>query len=82
MTIDAIMDAIAAERRRQLEKFGDRSIGGDAIGWETRGLIIGEECGELQRAILEYCQLGLSVDYVRAEAVQVAACAIAMLERL
>ena len=77
------IDLILAERRRQEEKFGEQNH--DLPVWM---LILGEEYGELQEAILEsgpwkgiHPELG-GYDNVLKEATHVAAVAVQILEYL
>lgn len=68
----SIQDEIAAERKRQDEKWGEQSH--DPLIWKA---ILGEELGEADRAILE----GSALKY-RDEMIQVAAVAQASIESL
>jgi hypothetical protein len=82
-TRETIYRAIDAERTRQQSKFNKpHSWGvGDCSSYmvtdSTKLLVLAEECGEVSRAVLERDK-----DNLRAELVQVAAVAVAWLERL
>ena len=73
-----IYAAIDAERERQDQKHGDRSIASPQVGMETAYLILAEEVGEVARALLEEG----SLTDLHQELVQVAACAVGWLEAL
>lgn len=77
MTRDEITRAIDAELSRALDKHGDASMSGAAMSPAQRYVVIGEECGEVARALLDGDAVGLEE-----ELTQVAACAIAWLGRL
>ena len=70
--------AIDAERVRQDEKHGGRSIASPSVDMETAYLILAEEVGEIARNLLD----GGSLAQLREELVQVAACAVGWLERV
>ncbi len=78
-TQQVILQAIAIERDRQDEKWGaDRTL-----PWGDWSLILGEEVGELQRAMLEsrFAENQIAaLDHIITEAVQVAAVAVALVE--
>lgn len=67
-----LVDIILAERGRQIRKFGSKGENLNATAWLT---ILGEEYGEVARAVRE----GDSDNYAE-ELVQVAAVALAALE--
>jgi NTP pyrophosphatase (non-canonical NTP hydrolase) len=73
--MDNIIQEIKAERARQDAKFGEQNH--PAERWLT---ILGEEVGEVNRAAIDYWHDGKSLEAYRAELVQVAAVAIAMLQ--
>lgn len=82
MNRGTIYDLIDAERERQRAKFGSASIGGDAINNDKRIAIMAEELGEVAKAADALALRGGSyADELRAELVQVAACAVGWLER-
>jgi hypothetical protein len=82
---DDVVAAIAAERKRQDEKWGEQNHTD-----EVWALILGEEFGELQKAILDGSfavsgrylgsRVGHKVDDTELELVQVAAVAVQWLE--
>ena len=83
MTREDALVMVLAERKRQHERwhrehewgFGDcSSVNLPAI---TKAAVLGEECGEVQRAVLDRDN-----DSLRVELVQVAAVAVAWLESL
>jgi NTP pyrophosphatase (non-canonical NTP hydrolase) len=84
-----IRTAIKKERVRQYRMFGDKSIAGK-LPLDTKFRILGEEVGEVARAIDHYQRYRRAKkpvaqkvrDDLRRELVQVAACAVAMLESL
>lgn len=92
MTQAQIITAIRAERRRQDRRFGIRSIGSKSVNLDTKLRILVEEVGEVARAIdlIDEAQqtrgphalLGTRRQNLRDELVQVAACAVGMLESL
>jgi NTP pyrophosphatase (non-canonical NTP hydrolase) len=69
------IDEIAQERTRLDAKFGEQNH--TVERWLT---ILGEEVGEVNRAAIDHWHGGKSLDAYRAELVQVAAVAIAMLQ--
>jgi hypothetical protein len=77
MTRAEIFTAIELERARQDSKHGADSMGGPNMSRSQRLVVLTEELGEVARAILDGDEAGL-----RHELTQVAACAVAMLERL
>lgn len=82
--IEDAIDAVLAERRRQIKLFGDQS-GTPLFEWMS---ILGEEVGELCGAVNETCFLNKrhpergGMDNVYKEATQVAAVAIALMEAI
>jgi NTP pyrophosphatase (non-canonical NTP hydrolase) len=66
---------VAAERERQDARFGAERILGQSR--YLRVTVLMEEVGELARAVLEHDE-----DAIRAEAIQVAAVAVALVESL
>lgn len=83
VTQSQVWSAIKAERKRQQKKFRDRSIAGP-LPLDTKYRILGEEVGEVAQAIdiFESAPCDLFREKLRAELVQVAACAVGMLEAL
>ncbi len=83
MRRDRVYELIDAERNRQAEKFtGAHSWGqGDCSSLRVpkvvKAIVLGEECGEVSRAVLDRDDVQL-----RDELVQVAAVAVAWLESL
>lgn len=83
MTRDAIFAAITAERVRQQAKWGgphpwgEGDCSGDGVALTVKLVVLMEEVGEVARAVLERDPASL-----RAEATQVAAVAVAILESL
>ena len=73
-----IYAAIDAERARQDEKHGERSIASPQLGMETAYLILAEEVGEVARTLLDGGQFA----QLREELIQVAACAVGWLEAM
>lgn len=89
----AAIEDVVAERWRQFEKWGDQAH--EAPVWM---LVIGEEFGELCEALLrartwngsrdperpvkQQLELGTALADVRTEAVQLAACAVALIEAI
>ena len=69
-----LLEEIARERRRQDEKWGEQNH--HPLGWFS---IIGEEFGEMCKAFNEYTGQG-DLTAMETEAIQVAACCVAMLE--
>ncbi len=77
MTHHEIMRAVDAELVRASEKHGDASMSGAAMSSAQRYVVLGEECGEVARAVLDGDDAAL-----RSELIQVASCAVAWLGRL
>lgn len=75
----SILDAIIAERERQDAKWGQQ----DHIA-SVWGCIIGEEAGEVCKAINEYgfAPTSENIDAVFIESVQTAACCVALCEHI
>jgi NTP pyrophosphatase (non-canonical NTP hydrolase) len=73
--LNQIFKEIAHERARQDAKFGEQNH--TAERWLT---ILGEEVGEVNRAVIDHWHGGKNLDAYSAELVQVAAVAIAMLQ--
>lgn len=76
MTRDDVIEAIHAERQRQIDKWGSNDSPDDP--WIA---ILGEEFGEVCQAFLEI-RHGQSVEYLKEELIQVAAVAVKWLEVL
>ena len=78
-----IYAAIDAERLVQAAKWnrphawGWGDCSSESIDWTTKAAVLGEECGEVARAVLEADPTAL-----RTELVQVAAVAVAWLEAM
>jgi NTP pyrophosphatase (non-canonical NTP hydrolase) len=74
-----IIDLILAERKSQDDKWGEQDH--DLATW---CLILGEEVGEVNQAVLEnrFDSPKYSIDDVKLELIQVAAVAVSMLESI
>ncbi len=72
---DKVIEDVRLERYAQDQKFGVQNHANDF--W---ALILGEEVGEVSKAILENQFYGTSESHIRAELIQVAAVAIAIVE--
>lgn len=76
--MEKILTDVVLERFRQDEKFG-RNRKQELTLWYT---ILGEEVGEVAEAILGIMFGGATKEELRAELIQVAAVAVAMIEQL
>jgi NTP pyrophosphatase (non-canonical NTP hydrolase) len=82
VTTARIWADIEGERRRQYAKWhrahywGHGDCSSDDVAIEVKVAVLMEECGEVARAVLDVAPL----DDLRAELVQVAAVAVAMIE--
>jgi NTP pyrophosphatase (non-canonical NTP hydrolase) len=78
----SIHDDIDAERARQRNKWHDEHAWGigdcssDHVELPTRVMVLTEEVGEVARAVLD----GSPLEHLRAELIQVAAVAVAIIE--
>jgi len=83
MTFAEIIDAIEQERARQEElwnrehEWGTGDCSSPGVPMIVKAVVLGEESGEVMRAVLD-----LDDDALRTELVQVAAVAVAILEGL
>jgi len=89
VTFPETMQAIIAERQRQIAKFGDANIGGSGMGDADRVAVMTEELGEVAREVVDLRWLALSPEEVarkranlKAELVQLAACCVGFLEAM
>ncbi|MNY39778.1 hypothetical protein D3C86_1744800 [compost metagenome] len=76
---ELVLQLVVAERQRQDDKWG----ASDPLPWGDWSLILGEEVGELQQAMLEsrFTENQIAaLAYIIEEAVQVAAVAVALVE--
>lgn len=76
-SLDYFIDQIKNERKRQDEKWGVQDH--HPLMWFS---IIGEECGEMCKAFNEYTfdEKFEHLENMQKEAIQIAACCVAMLE--
>lgn len=83
-TFRKISDDIRNERIRQNVKFRDEIFTSGTHNFSTWSMILGEEVGELDEAMSDilFCKEGATMAHVREEAVQVAAVAAALIERI
>lgn len=83
MIVSDIFAEVLRERERQEDKWGGShpwgqgSCASPLLPPEVKAVVLGEECGEVSRAVLER-----DADGLRRELVQVAAVAVAWLESL
>lgn len=77
MTRDEVIEAIHAERQRQIDQWGDDDSIDDP--WIA---ILGEEFGEVCEAFLDTILIGQSTNNLKTELIHVAAVAVKWLEVL
>ena len=74
-----IFDEILAERERQDIKHGDKN---QTLTLQQFGNVLGEEVGEVVMAINDFAKKGYSTENLREELIQVAALAVAAVEKI